>query len=242
MTRSLARVVVVAGLLGAVAAPALAEQGPWGTPDETKPCQAFDSPECKAEINKRAQKCVNDPRENVDNRTWKEQGFKSQEAKDARHKEFCTEVATDILKRQMAELEEQRKSAVEDKAKLEAVELPKPELRNAGLEKAVAAAYAKGYPGGKILKIILGSWSDDFEKDAFGRVTGRDIDATVVIKQPDGSCLMHDELWMQRGNGKSFSGPLSARGAGSMKETEILCSKAEAGATASATTSKKKSK
>jgi hypothetical protein len=47
---------------------------------------------------------------------------------------------------------------------------------------------------------------------------------------------------MQRGKGKSFSGPLSARGAGSMTKTEILCSKAEAGASASAETPKKKRK
>lgn len=59
----------------------------------------------------------------------------------------------------------------------------------------------------KVLKIILGDWSDDYEKDAFGQITGRDLDAFVVNKQPDGKCFIHDEYWLQNGNGRSFSGP-----------------------------------
>jgi hypothetical protein len=75
------------------------------------------------------------------------------------------------------------------------------------------------------LKVILGRWDDRYEKDAFGRVNGRNVYATVVNKQPDGSCQMHGELWLQHGKGTSFSGPLSARGSGSVEESGILCSK-----------------
>jgi hypothetical protein len=125
---------------------------------------------------------------------------------------------------------EQQKRAEKNKADLEAVEVPKAETHDAKLEKMVQTSYEKNYPGNKVLKVVLGSWSDDYEKDAFGRVTGRDIDATVVNKQADGKCQLHDELWMQRGSGKSFSGPLTPRGAGSMKQTEMLCTKAEAAA------------
>jgi hypothetical protein len=227
MNRSLARFAVFAMLLG-TSASALAEQGPWGTPAESKPCQAtLDSPECKAEISRRAQNCLADPRE--DQRTWQERGDKSKEAHDARRLSFCTDVATDIMKRQMDRLADDEKRAAEAKAKVEGVELPKADQHNAGLEKAVAAAYAKDYPGGKIVTVILGRWSDDYEKDAFGRVTGRDLFATIAAKKPDGTCTIHGELWLQHGKGKSFSGPLSPRGAGSAEDHEILCDKLEAG-------------
>jgi hypothetical protein len=107
--------------------------------------------------------------------------------------------------------EKAKKEAAEEKAKLEGTEVPKPTMHDAKLEKAVAAAYDRDYPGNKILKVVLGGWSDDFEKDAFGRITG-------------------------------ISGPLSARGSGSMETTEILCSKAEAGASAPIASTKKKRK
>src|SRR6185312_14258917 len=106
--------------------------------------------------------------------------------------------------------------------------------KDAKLEKLVTAAYHKDYPEGTILKVILGDWSDDYEKDAFGNVTGRDLDATVANKQADGKCYLHNEFWLQYGNGRSFSGPLSARGAGSANDTEILCSKLETAAAAPA--------
>jgi hypothetical protein len=51
-----------------------------------------------------------------------------------------------------------------------------------------------------------------------------------VNKHADGKCELHGELWMQRGNGNSFSGPLSARGAGSLHQDEILCSRVEGAA------------
>lgn len=147
-----------------------------------------------------------------------------------------------LQKEAFAKQQEAEKAADEQK-RAEAtakVELPKATQHNASLEKAVAAAYAKDYPEGKVIKVILGPWSEDLEKDAFGRVIGHDLQATVVNKQPDGKCQLHDELWMQRGHGKSFSGPFTSRGAGSQSKTEILCSKVGGGATASAAPKKRK--
>jgi hypothetical protein len=139
--------------------------------------------------------------------------------------------------------EEAKKKAERDKeaaAKVAAQEVPKATRHDAKLEKLVSDAYHKDYPEGKVLKVILGDWSDDYEKDAFNRVTGRDLSAVVVNKQPDGKCSLHDEFWLQNGNGKSFSGPLSARGAGSASDTEILCSKVESAATSATKAAPKK--
>jgi hypothetical protein len=63
-----------------------------------------------------------------------------------------------------------------------------------------------------------------------------------VNKHPDGKCELHDEQWLQHGNGRSFSGPLTARGAGSLEEVEIPCAKAEAAGASTTSTTKEKSK
>jgi hypothetical protein len=242
---------VVAVVMGS-AAPAFADDNPFGTADGAQKCESEIktigswaparaseykiSADCKAEMGRRIETCLKDPevRKVLDNP-------KTLASKDP--KGYCTELTFDRMRIQLdraAEAKAKAKKEEEEKAKLEAVEVPKGTMHDAKLEKAVAAAYNKDYPGAKILQIVLGGWSDEFEKDAFGRVTGRDLNATVVNKQPDGKCQLHYELWLQHGSGRSFSGPLSARGAGSMEQTEILCTKAEAGATASAAGATKK--
>jgi hypothetical protein len=127
-----------------------------------------------------------------------------------------------------ADAKAQREKERQDK--LAVTEMPVATMKNPALEKAVAQAYMRDYPGNKVLKVILFGWDPDLEKDGFGQVTGRDMSATVVNKHDDGTCELHYELWLQNGHGRSFSGPLSARGAGSMETTEILCSKVEAAA------------
>jgi hypothetical protein len=118
-------------------------------------------------------------------------------------------------------------------------EMPKATMKNAALEKAVADAYKReGYTDNKVLKVLLFGWAEDLEKDDFGNVTGRDMQATVAAKLPDGTCQLHYELWMQNGHGKSFSGPLEARGAGSLEELAISCDKIDAAAAAKATPAK----
>jgi len=97
-------------------------------------------------------------------------------------------------------------------------EVPKATMKNAALEKAVSDAYKRDYEKeNKVLKVVLFGWDEDLEKDDFGQVTGRDMAATLVVKLPDGTCQLHYELWMQHGHGRSFSGPLEARGAGAME-------------------------
>ena len=203
---------------------------------------------CKAEIERRATACTNDPSMQGSFRDIRSDN-PGMTINDMCNNRAFSQMGDDQVN--AARKEAAAKKAEEDKAaadkvrqeKVAQTELPKATRKDAALEKAVAAAYDRDYPGNKVIKVILGNWSTDYEKDAFGRVTGRDLDATVVNKHPDGKCELHYELWMQQGKGKSFSGPLSARGAGSMQKSEILCSKVEGGsATADATTKKKRAK
>lgn len=105
------------------------------------------------------------------------------------------------------------KREADAKAALDATQMPKAEMHDAKLE-----------------------------KDAFGRVNGRDLDATVVDKQPDGKCQLHNEYWLQHGNGRSFAGPLSARGAGSMNVKEIPCSNVDTALASASGANKSKKK
>ena len=108
------------------------------------------------------------------------------------------------------------------------LEVPKATMHDAKLEGMVKAAYDSDDHGvNKVLKVVLEGWADDFELDAFNHVIGRDMNATVVNKQPDGTCSLHSELYMQHGHGKSFSGPFESRGAGSAHDQDILCEKVE---------------
>jgi len=195
------------------------------------------SPPCKAEIEKRAAQCVNDPEAQ---KIIKNPAYKISDGEAwCQYQAFwhmCNQL--DPMMEKKEQQAKAAKAAAEAQAALEKVEVPKGSMKNAALEKAVALAFQKDYSG-KVLKVILDGWLDEFEKDAFGRVTGRDLAATVVVKKPDGKCQLHDELWVQQGKGRSFSGSLSARGAGSAKDTEILCSKVE---TASAAPARKKGK
>ncbi len=205
----------------------------WGTPEAaavcTKDCDYpnywYEKPsaECQAEWDKRAQACLDDPDAQ---KIYKDPKYTAHEDP----KGYCKLSARWALERSMTEYDEtckKKKSEDDAKAKLEATELPKANMHDAKLEKAVRVAFDKDYPGNKILLVILDGWSDDYEKDAFGQITGRDLSAVVVYKDTDGKCIMHDEYWLQHGNGRSFYGPLSARGAGSASDTEILCRKVE---------------
>ena len=155
--------------------------------------------------------------------------------------EYCLErgyqdVMFDFINEGRRAEEEAQKAAAQAEAdakrqaQIAATEPPTAKMKNAALEKAVKKAYEVdwGEDGkNKVLKVWLHGWDDEFEKDAFGRVTGRDMHATVAVRKPDGTCHLHYELWVQMGNGRSFSGPLKARGAGSKEENQILCEKLE---------------
>jgi hypothetical protein len=218
-------------LTSTIVGPAFSAEDSYGTPEGAAPClqgtwyysdwkqKASDA--CKAEIAQRLDKCLQDPeqRKIIDDPQY------------VAHKDpkgYCKEVAEEKIEHQMDEYlkqQEARKDLEARQAKLDGTEVPKAKMHDPLLEKAVASAYNKAYPGNKILKVVLGNWSDDYEKDVFGRVTGRDLYATIVNRHPDGKCELHGELWLQHGKGKSFSGPLSARGAGSAETNQISCSK-----------------
>lgn len=195
---------------------------------------------CKAELEKRIPACEKDPSS--------QRALNDPDINKGDPKGLCFNYAfTDIWQQIINDRKNPKEpKAAEDAAKaktdakaskaaeLAAVALPKALMHDAKLEKSVADAYHRYDPPAKVVKVILGRWADDLEKDAFGRTIGRDVSATVVNRQPDGKCLLHGEYYMQHGNGRSFSGPLSARGAGSATDTEILCEKIGAGASKAA--------
>jgi hypothetical protein len=185
------------------------------------------SPECKAELDKRQQVCLKDPSMDVyfNQRGTEPNKLCYQQAFSGMQSQVSAAAAAKKRDEDVAKAKEAEHAKIA--AATAARELPAAKKHDAKLEKAVADAYHRNYPDNKVLKIILFAWSDELEKDAFNRVTGRDLDATVVEKEPDGKCYLHNEFWLQHGSGKSFSGPLSPRGAGSLNKDEILCSKVD---------------
>jgi hypothetical protein len=185
--------------------------------------------ECRAEVDKRIAACKKKPAEAKD------------EIEDCnRHRplpdpakepdKFCGSVVWDQM------LDQSRWHPPDP-----SVEVPKATMHDAKLEGMIKSAYELDYHGvNKVLKVVLQGWEEEYEKDAFGRITGRDIDATVVNKQPDGTCSLHSEMFLQHGNGRSFSGPFELRGAGSASDTAILCEKVEQAKAAPAPAKKKK--
>lgn len=211
------------------------EENRYGTPEDAQGClrdgvmphdsswKSSPSESCSAEIARRAALCLKDPAQQ------KIYGDPSTRA----HKDppgYCKEVAENLIESDGDQLAAQRKAVKEASAaqgELAKREMPRGKLHDPKLERAVAAAYRRAYPDNKVLQVVLFGWSEDLERDVLGHVTGRNLQATVVNRHPDGRCELHDELWLQAGHGHSFAGPLSARGAGSMQTQEILCAKVE---------------
>jgi hypothetical protein len=227
---------VVAIIMG-TAGPALAADNPFGTTDELKPCvndAGFDrvtnwsaeaaksekvSPACVAEVDRRAKICLQDPEEKktID------------DPKYSAHKDplgYCESIVFHRMQAQLSTYAKEQKKAKEEadeKAKIAGQKVPKADMHDAKLEKLIADAYKKNFPDNKILKVIITDKKWDFERDALNRITGRDINASVVNKHPDGACEIHSEMWVQQGNGKSYHGPFDERGAGSLEKVGILC-------------------
>lgn len=200
--------------------------------DNGKPYTAKNvSPECKAELDQRAAVCLKDPaqvkeienyRKN-DRGSWPTKALKDDPANGP------TLVCLDEV---YGRLRRQREKAIKDKAEREAalaaaqkVELPKADKKDAALEKQIAAAYKAAYPDNTVLLVLLQAKNWSTERDNWGTITNRNFQAIVVNKHPDGTCELHNELWMQEYIGNSFKGPLLQRGAGSQQLTQILCEK-----------------
>jgi hypothetical protein len=219
--------VMVAVLLGST--PALAD---WGTVTSAEVCadlSKWSGPECQGEIQKRIKVCLTDGDMAMD---LAQLGYTGGDDVPPEVTKLCKKEATKEIQKQLATVSrdkvEHDKRVKEEAEALKTREVPAPGMKDAKLEKMVADAFQKGYGDtkAKVLKIVLDRWVDeDLEKDSLGRVTGHDLSATVVKKLPDGKCYLHYELWLQHGDGRSYSGPLTPRGGGSWVDTEILCSK-----------------
>jgi hypothetical protein len=184
------------------AAPALAEQKFWGTPESLKACEKDDSPECKAEIARRAQVCLSEPCEPKGTCRNTEEQKKTQ---------CMTEAADDIFT---------QKRWVADHPP---VELPTAAKHDAKLEKQIASVYHASYPEYKVLKVIITGRDWETEKDAFGRTTGRSIYAAIA-QEKDKKCILYSSYWLQEGNGRKFSSKIQERG-GASEQQEIPCEK-----------------
>jgi hypothetical protein len=219
----------------------------WGTPEQAASCTTdcdyhsnwkdSATPECKTELDRRTKSCTDDPKQKKDYDAWvKSYKDAKSTAKLQSFEESCASDAKRDLESSMDQYESVCKKQRDDaatKAKLDSTEVPKATMHDAKLEAMVKKAYEDDYHGvNKVLKVVLEGWADDYETDAFGQVTGRDMNATVVNKQPDGKCSLHSELFLQHGHGRSFYGPFSLRGAGSASDTEIMCTKVEGKPTA----------
>lgn len=226
---------------------ARADNPKWGTPEQsgvcTKDCDYYSgwedkaSPECKAELDRRIKACLDDPEQKKHYDAWvKSYKDAKSDAKLPTYPESCASDGKSDMESAMSNYKNicQKKQEDDDaKAKLESTEVPKATMHDAKIEAAIRKAFDSDDHGeDKVLKVVLEGWADEYETDAFGQITGRDMNATVVNKKPDGKCSLHDELYMQRGHGKSFSGPFESRGAGSASDTEIICSKVEGKAAA----------
>ena len=110
-----------------------------------------------------------------------------------------------------------------EQVRIASVTMPVAAMHDAAIEKGILVAYASAYPDTKIVKVVITSKEFQDETDAFGHVIGRDVPASVVNKHKDGTCEVFDELWLQKGSGKKFSGPFEERGAGSLSRAEIDC-------------------
>ncbi len=172
--------------------------------------------ECKAEVQKRIEVCKKKPLN--DQKAIDDCNYQRKLPDPAKEPDkYCTSVVWDEMLNQV-------RWTPPDPS----VEVPKATMHDAKLEAMIKAAYVEDYHGvNKVLKVVLQGWEDDYEKDDFDRIIGRDMNATVVNKQPDGTCSLHSEMFMQHGNGRSFSGPFELRGAGTAHDVDILCEKVE---------------
>ena len=233
---------ILAALVAATTATAArADDAKWGTPEQAAVCtencdyhagwKNSMSTECKAEVDRRTKACMDSPEEKKKYDAWvKSYKDAGSTTKLQSFADSCGDDAKRDVEASMDKYDPVCQKKRDDdayQAKLASTELPKATMHDAKLEAAVKKAYIDGGYENKVIKVVLEGWDDDYEKDAFGQVTGRDMLATVVNKQPDGKCSLHEELFLQHGHGNSFSGGLSLRGAGSASDTEIMCSKVE---------------
>jgi hypothetical protein len=188
------------------------------------------TPECQAELEKRGAVCLADPatvklleEARTGTPNWRTKILKEDPTNGPMT--ICLDDVFQRVKRQHERAIQVKAEKAARDAEAAKVELPTAEKRDKKLEKQIAAAYKAEYPDNTVLMVLLQSKGWDTERSDYGVVTNRNIQAIVVNKQPDGSCQLHNEMWMQEYIGGRFKGPLSQRGAGSQRLTPILCEK-----------------
>ncbi len=193
------------------------------------------SPQCKAEIEKRAKRCMDDPLM---------RGIYNDASNENPHKDppgYCSyrafgEIYDQLMnvpvmkefkaaKAKQAE-EKTAKKAAEEAAKVAAAEMPKASWKNPAIEKMITAAFKRDWTSGeKLLKLFLtGKQGWQIDRNALGIITGRSVYAAAVYKKGD-KCTVHSTYWVQQHDGNGFSGPLEEHGAGAEENANILCAK-----------------
>jgi hypothetical protein len=180
---------------------------------------------CKAEIEKRAKQCADDPEIQ---KVIKDPAYKVEDAAG-----YCNYRAFNGMAVQLdAVLEKKAKDAdaAQQAAAAEAAvakaELPKAKGTNAALEKMIRAEIKENWKDGeKLLKIIFDSGTDwEIKRNGLGIITGRQVAASAVYKKDD-KCFVYQTYWVQQYNGKTYAGPLEEHGGGGAQKFGILCEK-----------------
>jgi hypothetical protein len=219
---------------------------PWGTPAEAAVCEkdyaahkkwkrhvpAINealqhgevSAPCQAEIEKRGSQCSSDPEMQ---KIINDPAYKITDAAAwCRYRAFwnMANQLDVVLEAQQKDAAAAQKAATE-KARVEAVVMPKPAGHVPAIEKMVASSYSKIYPDRTLLKVVLdGATEWQIKRSFVGIITGRSIWATIASQKGD-KCQVYGTYWEQQHNGKAFSGSLVEHGAGAATYSEILCSK-----------------
>jgi hypothetical protein len=188
--------------------------------------------DCKAEINKRADACLQDPAMQALITKYSSPKIKEKNAYlnilksggDQGPHMVCEAEAWSRLTHQRDLAAVLAKQAASRKAAAEKTELPTAGKKDATIEAMVKATYSKAFPSATVLGIIIvgSDWSTD--RNDFGTVIDRYIQVAVVNQQKD-VCEIYSEAWSQQYIGGAFKGPLSEAGAGSLTRSEIVCSK-----------------
>ncbi len=248
MTKTTTKLLIASLILGA-ATPAFADDD-WSADDQAKCTAEFDqkAPEfvnggwvtykngkphgpekatadCKAVVEKHAEVCLADAAQQKKKKTSTiiKNGGSDQL--------YCeNEAWMGLLRtRQKADaeakkVEDKRKADEKRKADADKATVPAAGKKDATIEAWVKAAFAKAYPDAKILKVLLVSDDWSTERNDYGTVIGRNIQAVIVNQQKD-VCEVFSEEWYQEYIGGAFKGPLTERGAGSLQRYDITCSK-----------------
>jgi hypothetical protein len=240
--------IILISTLIAAATPAFAEDDPWGAPEDSDKCvndhlgeswvtfknkvpveRDGASADCKAEVAKRATVCLKDPKmeaklkptavNNKPNAILKSGGADGPRL-------VCADEAFSRISEQHKKWVYEKQFAEKRKADAEKAELPKAAKKDAAFEKAVTATFKKAFPDARFIKVIIVSSDWIVDRNNFGTITGRHLQAAVIDQQKgDDLCEIYSEAWEQEFINGRFQSSVSEGGAGSLERTPIVCSK-----------------